>query len=280
MSKEKLQQELDSLLDAFDNAGLEASEEDATKSESADEGTETDAADETLEEEELEASEGEEESGEESDEEEEESGESSEDELTRVKAELEELKKKVEKPAEEESTSTKLPNPKPEVQEIDVFGGKEFEDIIESKEAFSEWATALVNKVQEVTQESIYRNIPQVIQSYTDQQLEVKSRADKFYASHPDLADHKAEVAKSANLIAQAEPGLDYDAFFDKVAKHARYMLGLNTENMTDDGKGGKEKKKPALAKKSAKSNSRSAHKQPELTGMEKEISEMLKQIE
>lgn len=220
--------------------------------------------------------------------EEEEASKENESEIAELKAELKKLQEMI-GAKEGESTSdnavasaatTAFEGLKPEIQDIDVMGGLDYEDITESEESFTKWAKQLVSKVQEVTQEAVYRNIPGIIQSYTDQQIEVKSQAQKFYQTNPDLAEHKAEVAKNANLLAQAEPGLSSDEFFKKVADYTRYTLKLPGKE-----KGGKKEEKqtpggkPALNKRSTKASSRMS-KPPELEGMDKEISEMLKQIE
>lgn len=209
------------------------------------------------------------------------------EELKALRAELAELKAKMNgEPSETaspgEESAPAMPELKAEAVEIDLFGGKKYDEIMEDEGAFTEWAKNLTARVQEATQESIYKKLPQVIQAYAEQQLEVKSRAKDFYTNHPDLAEHKAEVAKSANLIAQAEPGLDYDQFFKKVADHARYMLGIDGKKTKGDGKeeNGKKPSKPALNNKSAKSNSRSAAKAPDLSGIEKDITDMLEQID
>lgn len=296
MSKEEMASEVAALLDAFESDG--GSEEDATKS--GKQGEETTGQGEAAAEESLEAEAGEEESGQESSaasEEISETGEpgeqeepSKDSEVEQLKAKIAELEQKLNKPAEEGSgeqesgeQTSKLPELKPEVQEIDIMGDHSFDDITDDEEKFKSWAKQLVARTQEATQESIYKNLPQVIQAYAEQQLEVKSRAQNFYKDNPDLANYKQEVAKSANLIASAEPGLDHDTFFKKVADHTRYMLGLNIPKAEEKGGEEPEKKKdtkPALNKRSSKSNSRSSTKEPELQGMDKEIAEMLNQVE
>lgn len=295
MSKQDLQQEIAALLG---EESSEASEEaDATKSGASGEQNAgaSSGEGEAAAEEGLETSDGEEAGGQEG-EEEEEAGEgeaASADEgqnaeLDALRQEIRELKAAQQKgtgeeaaPAAEESA---LPELKPEAVEIDIMGDASFDEIVDDEEKFKSWAKSLVAKTQEATQDSIYKKLPQVIQAYAEQQLEVKSRAKEFYSNHPDLTEHKAEVAKSANLIAASEPDLDYDQFFKRVADHARYMLGIDPKKTKGESeeKGGDKKKggKPALNQKSSRSNARSAGKQPELSGIEQDISEMLNQIE
>lgn len=252
--------------------------------------SENDAADEAAaegtasEEGELETSAGEEDGGEESEEEAAAVEESSE--IAELKAELKQLRELLTPKTDAASTedvaqaaTSTFEQLKPEISDVNVMGDFEYDDIVQDQDVFMKWASQLVKRVQEVTQEAVYKNIPGIIQSYTDQQIEVKSRAQDFYHNNPDLTEHKAEVAKNANLLAQAEPGLSQDDFFKKVADYTRYTLKLPAKE-----KGGTEEKpkpgaKPALNKRSTKAGTRMG-KPPELEGMDKEITEMLKQIE
>ena len=292
MSKQELQNEINSLLEGFEESA-EAAKEDASKSgeeeaaASNEQGTEEEEGNE-------ETSDRQEEGGQEGEKPAEEAGETGEDEITVLKNKIAELEGKLSgkearepgESSEAEETEAQLPELKPVSKEIDIFGEKKFDDIIEDESSFTEWAKGFAAKVQEATQESLYQNLPQVIQAYADQQINIKDQTKTFYSNNPDLAKHKKEVAKSANMIAQAEPNLGQEEFFDKVAKHARYMLGIDTkdEGKEEKSKGKEEangkKSKPALNDKSAGSTSRSKTKQPELQGMEAEIADMLDKIE
>jgi len=281
--KKEMEQEINTLLKAFDE-GAEVPDEDAEKSANAPAEETAETVGEESAQETEETATGDQESGKEGEEEEPED-EPEDDELTALKNKIAELEGKLNKPSEEPETPEEpkatLPELKPEAQEIDIFGGQSFNDIVDDEESFSSWAKNLVTKVQEATQESIYKRLPEVIQAYTDQQLEVKTKAQQFYKDFPDLSEHKREVAKSANLIAQAEPGLEYDEFFKKVASHARYMIGIDSDKTKEKEEHGKERKrKPALNQRSAKADSRATNRQPELQGMEKEISDMLKNLD
>lgn len=205
------------------------------------------------------------------------------DPVMQLKAELAAIKEMIQQKGqaepEEASPPVALPELKPVITDVDLFQGYNFEELMENQDTFKKWAKQLVSKVQEVTQEAIYKNIPQVIQSYTDQQIAVNSQAQRFYQDNPDLAKYKKEVAKNANLIAQAEPGLSQDDFFKKVASFTRMNLNINTQPTTEEVVSGKPKTKPALNKRSAKATTRMTS-QPELAGLEKEISDMLSKID
>jgi len=219
---------------------------------------------------------------------EEDSGEEGQEEATETEAqakirELEhrllELQAKVSGPQEEE-TST-LPDLKPEIGEFDIMAGHTYDELLEDETTFQKWAKNLVAKTQELTQEAIYKKIPALIQAYAEQTVDSRTQAMEFYQSNPDLAEHKTEVAKNATLIANAEPNLTREQFHKKVADYTRYQLklepGVQKKEEALSKKPGN--RKPALNKRSAKAQGRMV-KEPDLSGIDKEIDDMLNQMD
>ena len=162
---------------------------------------------------------------------------------------------------------------KPEVNIDDIVGNKSIDEFLEKPEEFTSWAKVFAEKIIDRTLESVYQSIPELIKRYADETVTVRTYAERFYKDNPDLEPYKAEVARIANVIAQAEPNLPYDEFFKKVADYARYHLGLVRKSADADGN--KQKKKPALPGKST-----SGRRKPEvLDEVEKEIMDLIKTI-
>lgn len=165
-----------------------------------------------------------------------------------------------------------------EATEIDLFSEVTYEEAVDNKESFTKFMMNLVKKVQEVTKESIYKDIPKVVSKYTNQQVTAKTEADNFYKNNPELADFKKDVAAAATLIASTKPGLKKEDFFNEVADYVRYTKKLEkTAKENENAANGKMKKnqKPALNNKSAGKTTRLVSV-PELEGIEKEIGDML----
>lgn len=219
------------------------------------------------------------------------SGEEGEEETTETEAqakirELEhkllELQAKVSGTQEQEDQQqASLPELKPEIGEFDIMAGHTYDELLEDEQTFQKWAKNLVAKTQELTQEAIYKKIPALIQAYAEQTVDSRTQAMEFYQSNPDLAEYKTEVAKNATLIANAEPNLSREDFHKKVADYTRYQLKLEPAVAKKEEELAKKpgNRKPAFNKRSAKAQSRMV-KEPDLAGIDKEIDEMIKQMD
>lgn len=210
-------------------------------------------------------------------------------ELEQLKQTVADLQKKLngeeppaEPPAEEESVDLK-----PEVRDLDLFETYSFEDISGDEDKFKAWAGDFAKKVQEATQEAIYQRIPKVVDASTKQKIDAQARAAEFYANNADLANHKSDVAKAANVIASTHPELKGDQYMEKVADYTRYVLGLERKTKEKEGKEEEKppakessKQSPALNNRTMKSSTRTQPRQESLEGVEKEIDDMIKAID
>jgi len=249
------------------------------------EATESEEQKQTLEnEQELEGQEGQE--GQEEQEGSEEQGEPSEpsnkDEyINNLKSEIDTLKSqlelllKMQKGENVSSESKSEPESKRPKVDIDVTVDEDtYDKILESPESFTNWAKEFASKIADKTLEAVYQNVPELIRKYADETVTVRTYAQQFYRDNPDLEPYKADVARIANVIAQAEPNLPYDEFFKKVADYARYSLSLykkTEESQQRQKKSGK----PALPNKSI-----GGRRKPEaIEGMEKEILDLINSL-
>lgn len=197
------------------------------------------------------------------------------DELARLKAELLELKAKF-APADPESEDETLV---PEVTEIDLFAETPYEKVVEDKDTFIKFINNLVTKVQQLTQESVYRNVPTLIKRVANSQVTARTEADKFYTNNKDLVPYKKDVAAAANLIANAKPGLARDEFYKEVADYVRYVKKLEVTNSDDKDTSDTNRGKPPLNDKTVGRATRMVSK-PTLDGLEADIQKMLDAIE
>ena len=156
--------------------------------------------------------------------------------------------------------------------ELDLdFSDVSVDDFLENPQAFGDWARKFASTIADRTLETVYRNLPDLVRRYSEEVMTVKSYASQFYKQNPDLEPYKTEVARIANMIAQAEPGLSYEEFFKKVADYARYSLGLFKKAQRDVGKSSK----PALPKTPA-----GGRRKPEtIEGMEREILDLINSL-
>lgn len=163
----------------------------------------------------------------------------------------------------------------PQAVDFDPFAGTSYEEVISSKESFIGFIKNLVTKTQEASQETVYKNLPQLVKKYADEQIVAKTTAEKFYTANQDLVPFKADVAKAANLIANAQPGLQGDEFFKQVADYVRFTHKLIKEVNESSSQVPAVSTSPALNDRSAGKTTRLTSA-PVLVGMEKEIADML----
>lgn len=199
------------------------------------------------------------------------------EELKSLKAELAELKKPKEPASEPEVDENSFLTPTD--LDFDPFEGVDPESLFDDPKQFQDWFKKTLGTVYKKGQEIAFDKLKQYTGTHVDKKLSYKDKADEFYSTYNDLRGHRQEVAKAAKLVAQANPNLSMDELFKETAKYARYSLGLSQEpeNNSNQNKGGKSK--PALNNKSSKAVTRKT-KEPELTGQDKEIADMLEIVD
>ena len=196
-------------------------------------------------------------------------------EIDTLKSQLE-LLLKMQKGEDISSESKTEPESERPKVDIDVTVDEDtYDKILESPESFARWAKDFASKIADRTLEAVYQNVPELIRKYADETVTVRTYAQQFYRDNPDLEPYKTEVARIANVIAQAEPNLPYDKFFKKVADYARYFLGLYKKTEESQQQRQKRGGKPALPNKPM-----GGRRKPEtIEGMEKEILDLINSL-
>lgn len=121
-----------------------------------------------------------------------------------------------------------LPN---EVSSLDFLGQEDHIKILESKESFN----ALLNKVATVaynaavmaSQERILRQIPHVVETTANQQIQIKDIVGRFYTSNKDLEPYKPAVSMAAIKLHNENPNMPLEEMLNKAAEETRKVLRI-----------------------------------------------------
>lgn len=149
-----------------------------------------------------------------------------------------------------------------------------FEEIQDDPEKFKQFILDVANHVKKNTEESIFKNLPQTVNSLAGQQIELRQTAQRFYDQNPELAEVKPFVAKITNQVASEHPDWGIEKVLAETAKRSYKALGLEKTAKTQQQTSGK-KRKPGLA--DAKGGSKRRNKSgEELSELEKEIQDIL----
>lgn len=149
-----------------------------------------------------------------------------------------------------------------------------FEEIQDDPEKFKQFILDVANHVKKNTEESIFKNLPQTVNSLAGQQIELRQTAQRFYDQNPELGEVKPFVAKITNQVASEHPDWGIEKVLAETAKRSYKALGLEKTAKTQQQTSGK-KRKPGLA--DAKGGSKRRNKSgEELSELEKEIQDIL----
>ena len=149
-----------------------------------------------------------------------------------------------------------------------------FEEIQDDPEKFKQFILDVANHVKKNTEESIFKNLPQTVNSLAGQQIELRQTAQRFYDQNPELAEVRPFVAKITNQVASEHPDWGIEKVLAETAKRSYKALGLEKTAKTQQQTSGK-KRKPGLA--DAKGGSKRRNKSgEELSELEKEIQDIL----
>jgi hypothetical protein len=167
--------------------------------------------------------------------------------------------------------------------EIDLLEGTSMEDALQTPEGFKILLgniVSLYKRSQQLSQEAVYKNVPEILKKHVSSQVEASATARDFYAKNTDLVKYKVDVAASANLIAATYPGVAGEEFFDLVANHVRFVKKLKQKVESAEEKDVPiSKGKPALNKQSS-GRLINLTEEPKLEGFEAEVDAMITAIE
>lgn len=129
---------------------------------------------------------------------------------------------------QQSSAFPQMPN---EVSSLDFIGQEDHIRILESKESFN----ALLNKVATVaynaavmaSQERILRQIPHVVETTANQQLQIKDIVGRFYSANKDLEPYKPAVSMAAIKLHNENPNMPLEEMLNKAAEETRKVLRI-----------------------------------------------------
>ena len=204
---------------------------------------------------------------------EEESGEKADEELSeleKLRKQNQSLKQQLQETPQQQEEQKVEPTPLSD----EFLKDYNFEEIQDDPEKFKQFILDVANHVKKNTEESIFKNLPQTVNSLAGQQIELRQTAQRFYDQNPELGEVKPFVAKITNQVASEHPDWGIEKVLAETAKRSYKALGLEKTAKTQQQTSGK-KRKPGLA--DAKGGSKRRNKSgEELSELEKEIQDIL----
>lgn len=158
----------------------------------------------------------------------------------------------------------------PEVPQADhnFMDGLDIDEVISDPTAMNKLLLNVYNRglaeASRLAAENILRSLPNTVSRYVQNHVTMNEVVRDFYERNPDLKAVRRTVAAVANDIAAQEPGLSTQQLFDRAADKTREILQLRrvTANNT--------RKTPAFARQRGRSVT------PELSGLQREIDELI----
>ena len=180
----------------------------------------------------------------------------------------------------EEKVNNKKDEDKLEIEDAVFYNGDEdaLDALVRDPKAFNTFMNGIYKKAVEtalgIVDNRVISRIPAVTKDMVSQQLSVRAAAEKFYQENEDLIPFKNTVGAFAAKVAKSNPQMKLDKVLENAEKLARKHLSLpkNPEGKVKDKEKGAEPrfpKKPTGDRGNTQGN--------KLTGMEKEIDDMLK---
>ena len=124
-----------------------------------------------------------------------------------------------------------IPQTANEITNVDFLGEGDHVDIMEDKAKFNQLlnkvATVAFNAAVTASQERILRQIPQVVETTANQQRQIHSVVEKFYASHKDLEPFKQAVSMAAMQLHNENPAMTLEEILNKAAEKTREVLRI-----------------------------------------------------
>jgi hypothetical protein len=160
----------------------------------------------------------------------------------------------------------------PQSVEHNYLEGLDIDEVLGHSDNLNKLLLAVHNKVlsdaSRITAENIMRSLPRVISQYVSNHMTMAEMVREFYEANPDLKAVKRTVAAVANEIAGNEPGLPTAELFKKAGEKTREVLKL--KKITPSPQRMTPRTNPAFARQKGRAIV------PELTGIEKEIDELI----
>lgn len=180
----------------------------------------------------------------------------------------------------EEKVEEKKPDPFI-LEDQDFIGDLDLEDTMRDKDALNKLLNAVyskgVNDSKRVATESVLDSIPDMVKHNLTLLTSLKEASDNFYNDNKDLIPFKRVVAAVFEDIAANNPDKRYGELMNLVAPEARKRLELHIVKKTKEEEKEEERTPRLHGTKSGQRQSQST--KPNVSAIEKEISEMNKVI-
>jgi len=119
-----------------------------------------------------------------------------------------------------------------EVDEVksvsDILADMDFDDIMDSKEKFTQFIGSIVKSTQVATIKELSGSIPQMVSPVISNQLSMAEMHNQFYSNNPELTPLKGYVTALATELHNSNPDWSVGKVLDEVAVLAKSNLGLS----------------------------------------------------
>lgn len=158
--------------------------------------------------------------------------------------------------------------PAPEPVDHNFMDGLDIDEVISDPAAMNKLLLNVYNRglaeASKLAAENILRSLPNTVSRYVQNHVTMNEVVRDFYERNPDLKAVRRTVAAVANDIAAQEPGLSTQQLFDRAADKTREILQLRRVAANNA------RKTPAFARQRGRSVT------PELSGLQREIDELI----
>lgn len=124
-----------------------------------------------------------------------------------------------------------FPRTASEVSNLDFLGQDDHISILESREKFNgilnKVATVAYNAAVMAAQERILRQIPSVVETAANQQLQIKDIVGRFYEKNKDLEAYRPAVSMAAINLHNHNPNMPLEELLSKAADETRKVLRI-----------------------------------------------------
>lgn len=155
-----------------------------------------------------------------------------------------------------------------EPQEHNFLEGMDIDEVLSDPNTLNKLLLSVYNRglteAGRLAAENIMRSLPQTISRYVNNHVTMTEAVRDFYDRNPDLRAVRKTVAAVANEIASGNPELSTTELFNRAADKTRELLQLKRLAPANPNK------RPAFARQ------RGRHVAPELTGLQREIDELI----
>ena len=167
-----------------------------------------------------------------------------------------------------------VPKTASEVTTVDFLGDQDHVAILEDRSKFNNLlnvvATTAFNAALTAAQERILRQIPAVVETAAQQQMQINNIVGDFYNANKDLVAYKPAVSMAAIKLHNANPQMPLEELLAKAASETRKMLRLQPAQPSRP-------RKPAQPIGSGRAGmDRATPQSPNLSSMEQQILAML----